>query len=85
MRIDVITLFPELVATMQDHGVVGRALREKLVDLELTNPRDFSDDANNRVDDRPYGGGPGMVMQYTPLTKTLEHAVSYTHLRAHET
>ncbi|MFK7794633.1 MAG: tRNA (guanosine(37)-N1)-methyltransferase TrmD [Gammaproteobacteria bacterium] len=76
MRIDVITLFPELVATMQDHGVVGRALRAKLVDLELTNPRDFSDDANNRVDDRPYGGGPGMVMQYAPLTKTLDHVKS---------
>ncbi len=73
MRIDVITLFPELVATMQDHGVVGRALRAKLVDLELTNPRDFSEDANKRVDDRPYGGGPGMVMQFAPLSKTLEH------------
>ncbi len=76
MRIDVITLFPELVATVQDHGVVGRALRAKLVELELTNPRDFSEDANNRVDDRPYGGGPGMVMQYAPLTKTLEHVKS---------
>jgi len=72
MKIDVITLFPELVASMQDHGVVGRALRAKLVDLELTNPRDFSQDANNRVDDRPYGGGPGMVMQYAPLAATLE-------------
>ena len=76
MRIDVITLFPELVATMQDHGVVGRALRAKLVDLELTNPRDYSEDLNNRVDDRPYGGGPGMVMQYAPLTKTLDHVKS---------
>ncbi len=76
MRIDVITLFPELVVTMRDHGVVGRALREKLVDLELTNPRDFSKDANNRVDDRPYGGGPGIVMQYAPLAKTLEHVKS---------
>tara|TARA_R110002049_G_scaffold124479_1_gene280005 strand:- start:85047 stop:85799 length:753 start_codon:yes stop_codon:yes gene_type:complete len=76
MRIDVITLFPELVATMQDHGVVGRALRSKLVELKLTNPRDFSEDANNRVDDRPYGGGPGMVMQYAPLSNTLAHVKS---------
>jgi tRNA (guanine37-N1)-methyltransferase len=76
MRIDVITLFPELVATVQDYGVVGRALRAKLVELALTNPRDFSEDANNRVDDRPYGGGPGMVMQYAPLTKTLAHVKS---------
>ncbi|MDW3096368.1 MAG: tRNA (guanosine(37)-N1)-methyltransferase TrmD [Gammaproteobacteria bacterium] len=76
MRIDVITLFPELVSTMLDHGVVGRALRAKQVDLELTNPRDFADDANNRVDDRPYGGGPGMVLQYAPLSKALEHVKS---------
>ena len=76
MRIDVITLFPELVASLRDHGVVGRALRSKLVELELTNPRDFSDDANNRVDDRPYGGGPGMVMQYAPLARTLDHVKS---------
>jgi tRNA (guanine37-N1)-methyltransferase len=76
MRIDVITLFPELVATIRDHGVVGRALRARLVELELTNPRDFSEDVNNRVDDRPYGGGPGMVMQYAPLAKTLEHVKS---------
>jgi tRNA (guanine37-N1)-methyltransferase len=76
MRIDVITLFPELVANMQDYGVVGRALRAKLVELALTNPRDFSDDANTRVDDRPYGGGPGMVMQYAPLARTLDHVKS---------
>ena len=76
MRIDVITLFPELVATVKQYGVVGRALREGKVELHLTNPRDFSDDPSGRVDDRPYGGGPGMVMQYSPLKKAVEHVIN---------
>jgi len=76
MRIDVITLFPELVSALQDYGVVGRALRAKQVELGLINPRNFSQDANFRVDDRPYGGGPGMVMQYAPLSRALDEVVS---------
>lgn len=71
MQIDVITLFPELVSTIQQHGVVGRALQKGIVNLQAVNPRDFSDLPHKRVDDRPYGGGPGMVMQYQPLQKTL--------------
>ena len=76
MKIDVITLFPELVASLQHYGVVGRAMQESKVRLELTNPRDFSQDPNHRVDDRPYGGGPGMVMQYEPLSLALNHIKS---------
>lgn len=76
MRVDVITLFPELVAALQDYGVVGRALRGKQVELAVTNPRDFSQDANFRVDDRPYGGGPGMVMQYAPLSRALDEVTA---------
>lgn len=75
MRIDVITLFPELVDQMRAFGVVGRAIRDGKVDLCLTNPREFSDDPGGRVDDRPYGGGPGMVMQLSPLKKALEHVL----------
>lgn len=71
MHIDVITLFPELVAAIGDHGVVGRALQNGIVSLQSVNPRDFSDSPHQRVDDRPYGGGPGMVMQYQPLQNTL--------------
>lgn len=71
MHIDVITLFPELVSAIRDHGVVGRALQNGVVSLQSVNPRDYSDSPHNRVDDRPYGGGPGMVMQYEPLQKTL--------------
>lgn len=76
MRIDVITLFPELVTAIQDYGVVGRALRAHMVDMQLTNPRDYSQDANARVDDRPYGGGPGMVMQYAPLSSAIDDVIS---------
>lgn len=76
MRIDVITLFPELVATIKEHGVIGRAIRNGMVDLNLINPREFADSNNGRVDDRPYGGGPGMVMQYHPLKKAVEQALS---------
>ena len=78
MRIDVITLFPELVSALHDYGVVGRALRANQVELGLINPRDFSQDANHRVDDRPYGGGPGMVMQFAPLARALDHAEAYS-------
>ncbi len=78
MRIDVITLFPELVTGLQDYGVVGRALRAKQVDFGLTNPRDYAQDANARVDDRPYGGGPGMVMQFAPLSRALSDLTSRT-------
>ena len=72
MQIDVITLFPELVATVQEHGVVGRAIQQEIVRLGLINPRRFSGLSHDRIDDRPYGGGPGMVMQVEPLRKTLE-------------
>ena len=78
MKIDVITLFPELVSTMHDYGVVGRALKTNKVVLDVINPRDFADNATGRVDDRPYGGGPGMVIQYEPLTKALDHVKAQT-------
>lgn len=72
MRIDVITLFPEWVGQLEHYGVVGRGIREQCLDLQAWNPRDYSADRNARVDDRPFGGGPGMVMQVEPLRRTLE-------------
>lgn len=72
MRIDVVTLFPEWVGQLQDFGVVGRGLRESRLDLNCWNPREAAGNASGRVDDRPYGGGPGMVMQAAPLAETLE-------------
>lgn len=71
MRFDVITLFPEFVHQVGAHGVTGRAVTRGLVTLDCWNPREASTDRHGSVDDRPYGGGPGMVMQSAPLARTL--------------
>ena len=76
MHFDVITLFPEMVATIAEFGVVGRARRNGLGDVEFENPRDHASDVHRTVDDRPYGGGPGMVMKYEPLAGALTAARS---------
>jgi len=74
MHISVVSLFPEMVSTIAEYGVVGRARQRKLVALQIENPRDYSDDVHRTVDDRPYGGGPGMVMKFEPLAKALQAA-----------
>ena len=74
MHIDVISLFPEMVSTIAEYGVVGRAQRSGLVTLGLENPREHTSDVHRTVDDRPYGGGPGMVMKYEPLAGALNAA-----------
>ena len=74
MNIQVITLFPEEFRPLVDLGVTGRAIREGGVDLELINPRDFAQDRHRTVDDRPYGGGPGMVMAVEPLRSAIQQA-----------
>ena len=71
MRFDVITLFPELFASFLTSGVTRRAYESGLVDVKLWNPRDFADGNYRRVDDRPFGGGPGMVMLAEPLALCL--------------
>jgi tRNA (guanine37-N1)-methyltransferase len=71
MKVDVITLFPELVMQVIEYGVVGRAANQGLVQLNCWNPRDYTDDRHRTVDDRPYGGGPGMLMKVEPLQKTI--------------
>jgi len=72
MRIDVITLFPDLVRQVVEQGVVGRAASDGLVELVLWNPRDYTTDRHRTVDDRPYGGGPGMLMKVEPLQACIE-------------
>ncbi len=72
MRIDVITLFPEMLDTLRDHGVSRIALERGAASLSCYNPRDFTDDAYRSVDDRPYGGGPGMVMLPGPLDRCID-------------
>jgi tRNA (guanine37-N1)-methyltransferase len=66
-RVGVVSLFPELVEPVMHFGVVGRARERGLIALEHVTPRDFAADRHKTVDDRPYGGGPGMVMKYEPL------------------
>lgn len=72
MRIDVITLFPELVTAVIQHGVVGRAADKGLFELVVWNPRDYTTDKHRTVDDRPYGGGPGMLMKVEPLQACIQ-------------
>ena len=74
MRIDVITLFPESLDGLTGLGVTGRAIRDGRVSLNTWNPRDLADDRHRTVDDRPYGGGPGMVMAIEPLSSTIQAA-----------
>jgi tRNA (guanine37-N1)-methyltransferase len=73
MRFDVITLFPELFAPFQTVGITRRAFESGQVDVQCTNPRDFATGNYRRVDDRPFGGGPGMVMMAQPLEQALAH------------
>jgi tRNA (guanine37-N1)-methyltransferase len=74
VRIQVITLFPEEFKPLVALGVTGRAIGAGQVQLELSNPRDFARDRHRTVDDRPYGGGPGMVMAVEPLRSTIQAA-----------
>jgi tRNA (guanine37-N1)-methyltransferase len=74
MRIDVISLFPEFIAQCAGFGVVGRAQERALLSLHGWNPRDFAQGGYRRVDDRPFGGGPGMVMMLEPLRACLAAA-----------
>jgi tRNA (guanine37-N1)-methyltransferase len=74
MRIDVITLFPDSLDALTDLGVTGRAIREGRVELKTWNPREFAMDRHRTVDDRPYGGGPGMVMAVEPLGTAIREA-----------
>ena len=70
----VITLFPEMFAALTDFGVSGRAVKQQLCGVRFWNPRDFTQDNYHTVDDRPFGGGPGMVMLVEPLDLALSAA-----------
>ena len=74
MKIEVVTLFPEMIRQALTHGVVGRALRRGLLSVGVEDPRSHTDDAHRTVDDRPYGGGPGMVMKPEPLCAAIAAA-----------
>lgn len=72
----VITLFPDMFDAVREHGITGRALRRGQATLHCINPRDFAVGAYRRVDERPFGGGPGMVMMAEPLAQAIMHARS---------
>ncbi len=74
MRFDVITLFPEMILEGSGYGVTGKAIEQGVVGLSVWNPRDYTCDKHRTVDDRPYGGGPGMVMKYQPLCDAVKDA-----------
>ncbi len=76
MRFDILTIFPELFAPHLTHGVTRRAFDSRQVDVRLWPLRDFAEDNYRRVDDRPYGGGPGMVMLAEPLEKAFAAAAA---------
>ncbi len=74
MQFGVVSLFPEMVGTIGEYGVVGRAGQRGLITLDIENPRDHTSDVHRTVDDRPYGGGPGMVMKFAPVAAAIEAA-----------
>ncbi|MDD2758749.1 MAG: tRNA (guanosine(37)-N1)-methyltransferase TrmD [Methylomonas sp.] len=74
MRFDVVSIFPDMVLGAASYGVTGKAIEKNLVGLSTWNPRDYTHDRHRTVDDRPYGGGPGMVMKYQPLMDAVDAA-----------
>ncbi len=83
MRFDVITLFPEMFSALTESGVSRRAIQSELYALKTWNPRQFTLDRHKTVDDRPYGGGPGMVMMYQPLKDTLSAIENELQVKPH--
>ena len=74
MRVEVISLFPEMFAAITEYGITSRAVAQGLLELNCWNPRSFTEDRHQTVDDRPFGGGPGMVMKIKPLEDALAAA-----------
>lgn len=73
MWFGIVSLFPEMFLALH-YGITGRAIRNGLLQVQCWNPRDFSEDPRKRVDDRPYGGGPGMIMQVQPIARAIAAA-----------
>lgn len=82
MRFDIISLFPEMFQALNS-GIVGRALRNNIIEIYHWNPRDYAHDPYRMIDDRPYGGGPGMVMKFEPLRATIQAARNAVATQSH--
>lgn len=78
MRFDIITIFPEVINAYLNESIIKRARERGLLDVYTHNIRDFTDDKHKTVDDRPFGGGPGMVLKVEPIIKAIEHIRSQT-------
>ena len=76
MKIEVVSLFPEMIRDALRHGVTGRAIRRGLLEVGTEDPRSHTSDVHRTVDDRPYGGGPGMVLKPEPLTAAIAAAAA---------
>ena len=74
MQLSVVTLFPEMFAALTDWGISGRAVKRELITLDFFNPREFATDKQRTVDDKPFGGGPGMLMKSGPLIAAINQA-----------
>jgi tRNA (guanine37-N1)-methyltransferase len=76
MQAGIVTLFPGMFSALTEYGITGRAVRQKLLQLQYWNPRDYASDRHRTVDDRPYGGGPGMLMKTGPVSEAIRAAKS---------
>ena len=74
LQFAVVTLFPDMLEAVREQGVTGRAVKSGIIGIEAWNPRDYAEDKHRSVDDRPYGGGPGMVMLPSPLCAAIRAA-----------
>ncbi len=74
MQLGIVTLFPEMFSAISEYGISGRAVRSGLINLEYFNPRDYTTDKHRTVDDKPFGGGPGMLMKTEPLLASIQAA-----------
>ncbi len=76
LRIDFVTLFPEMVQSVLDTSIISRARNNKFLETRCINPRDFSDDKHRKIDARPYGGGPGMILMAEPVHQAIRKAAT---------
>lgn len=85
MNFHIITLFPNSVDSYIKESIIGRAIKDKKITVKFYNPRDFTKDKNHRVDQKPYGGGPGMVIEALPVIKAIEKARKYNKKKNNKT
>ena len=71
MKFNVVTIFPEIIRDYMNHGLISKAQKNKLLEISLYNPRDFSEDKHGRIDDKPFGGGSGMLFKAEPIIHTI--------------